>query len=83
MDRPRRDRQIGIAVRVAHADTPWVHFDEIPRYRLYGLNYTLRSIPVADLRFLHVIDLPFVDDVEMFIPNLGVYAVRTNERRSP
>ena len=63
------------------ADTPWVHFDEIPRYRLYGLDYTLRSIPVADLGFLHVIDLPFVDDVEMFIPNLGVYAVRTNERR--
>ena len=63
------------------ADTPWVHFDEIPRYRLYGLNYTLRSIPVADLGFLQVIDLPFVDDVEMFIPNLGVYAVRTNERR--
>jgi hypothetical protein len=63
------------------ADTPWVRFGEIPRYRSYGLDYTRRSIPVTELGFLHVIDLPFGSDIEMFIPSLAVYAVRTNERR--
>jgi len=63
------------------ADTPWVRFTEIPRYRSYGLDYTRRSIPVTELGFLHVIDLPFGSDIEMFIPSLAVYAVRTNERR--
>ena len=63
------------------ADTLWVRFDEIPRYRLYGLGYTRRSVPVAELGLLHVIDLPIVDDIEMFFPSFGVYAVRTNERR--
>lgn len=63
------------------ADTPWVRFGEIPRYRTYGLDYTRRSIPVAELGFLHVIDLPILSDIEMFIPSLAVYAVRTNERR--
>jgi hypothetical protein len=63
------------------ADTPWVRFDEVPRYRLYGLDYGDRSIPVADLGLLKVIDLPFVPDIEMFIPTMAIYGVRTNERR--
>jgi hypothetical protein len=63
------------------ADTPWVRFGEIPRYRTYALDYGRRSIPVTSLGFLHVIDLPFGSDIEMFIPSLAVYAVRTNERR--
>ena len=63
------------------ADTPWVRFDEVPRYRLYALDYSDRSIPVADLGILQVIDLPFVPDIEMFLPSMAVYVVRTNERR--
>jgi hypothetical protein len=63
------------------ADTPWVRFDEVPRYRLYELEYSRRAIPVSELGFLHVIDLPFGSDIEMFIPSLTVFAVRTNERR--
>jgi len=63
------------------AATPWVQFDEVPRYRLYGLDYSRRVVPVSELGFLQVIDLPFVDDIEMFLPSLAVYAVRTNERR--
>ena len=63
------------------AATPWVQFDEVPRYRLYGLDYSRRVVPISELGFLQVIDLPFVDDIEMFLPSLAVYAVRTNERR--
>ena len=63
------------------ADTPWIRFDEVPRYRLYGLGYTERSIPVADLGRLIVTDLPFGPDIEMFFPSMAVYAVLTNERR--
>jgi hypothetical protein len=63
------------------ASTPWVRFDELPRYRLYGMEYSRRAVPVSELGFLQVIDLPFVDDIEMFLPSLAVYAVRTNERR--
>jgi hypothetical protein len=63
------------------AGTPWFGFDEVPRYRLYGLDYSRRAVAVSELGFLRVIDLPFVDDIEMFLPSLAVYAVRTNERR--
>jgi hypothetical protein len=63
------------------AGTPWVQFAEVPRYRLYGLDYSRRVLPVTELGFLQVIDLPFVDDIEMFLPSMAVYAVRTNERR--
>lgn len=63
------------------ADTPWIRFDEVPRYRLYSLDYSVRSIPVSDLGFLKIIDLPFGPDIEMFLPSMGVYVVRTNERR--
>ncbi len=63
------------------AGTPWARFDETPRYRIYGLDFSRRSIPVTELGFLQMIDLPFGLDIEMFIPGLAVYAVRTNERR--
>lgn len=63
------------------ASTSWNRFDEVPRYRLYGLDYTRRAVPVAELGQLIVIDLPIISDIEMFIPSLAVYAVRTNERR--
>jgi hypothetical protein len=63
------------------ADTPWIRFDEVPRYRLYSLDYSVRSIPVSDLGILKIFDLPFGPDIEMFLPTMGVYVVRTNERR--
>lgn len=63
------------------ADTNDIRFGAIPRYRLYGLRYSRRLIPVSELGHLAVINLPILPDIEFFAPSLSVYAVRTNERR--
>lgn len=63
------------------ANTNGIGFNEVPRYRLYGLGYSRRLVPVSELGHLTVIDLPFIDDIEIFTPSLTVYAIRTNERR--